>query len=144
MAKSFKPLLKHCGYSAGHPWYYVLGGDIPTLKQIQAQVIASGYRGYLAEDLRQIDSMSEPKRSEKLRNWQSVFRKDLKEDISQYRKMVRDLRQDCIDHVEQEKPTDCRDIHVSMSLKNSHLSNDFAHLHFLDELLGKQLDLFAL
>jgi len=144
MSKHIKPLQEHFGYTAGHPWYYVLGGDIPTLKQIQAKVVASGYCGYMAEDLRQIDKMQEPKRSEKLREWQSKFREDLKDDVSQYREVVRELRQDRIDHAGEEPPSCCRDVHVSMSLKNSHLSNDFAHLAFLDELLSKQPDLFAL
>ena len=37
----------------------------------------------------------------------------------------------------------CADVHVNMSLKVSHLINDFAHLLLLDELLAEQPDLFG-
>ena len=29
--------LSHKGYSAGHPWYYFLGGAVPTIKEIKAK-----------------------------------------------------------------------------------------------------------
>lgn len=144
MKNSASTQLTHHDYSAGHPWYYLLGGDIPRLKQIQAEAVASDYCGYMAEDIRQIDKMAEPQRSERLREWQSKFREDLKRDISIYRKTVRELHKDRENYADDELPSVCRDVHTSMSLKHSHLYNDFAHLHFLEELLGKQLDLFAL
>lgn len=142
--KNVKPLKEHEGRTSGHPWYYLLGGIVPTPKQIQAEAIASDYRGYMADDIRQIDKMSEPKRSEKLRSLQAKFREDLKSDLSRYREVVRELNH----HRKTDRiintPVSCSDVHTSMSLKNAHLYNDFAHLHFLDELLGKQLDLFGI
>ncbi|MEM7069358.1 MAG: hypothetical protein AAF478_10790 [Pseudomonadota bacterium] len=54
-------------YPVGHPWYYLLGGKVPTPKQIQAKAIASEFRGYKANDLHRINKMSEPMRSEQLR-----------------------------------------------------------------------------
>lgn len=53
-------IAKHHGYHAGHPWYYLLGGDVPTPKQIQAAAAASDYCGYMAEELSKIDRQCEP------------------------------------------------------------------------------------
>lgn len=144
MAKQIKPLKKHHGYHAGHPWYYLLGGNIPTPKQIQAEAIISNYRGHAADTLRKIDERSEPKRSVNLRKWRHEFIEDLKSDLSHYRKVVRELN----DYRETQDldivPSSCDDIHTAISLKYTHLYNDFAHLHFIDELLMGQLDLFEL
>ena len=142
MRPQHNPIASVHGYHAGHPWYYLLDGDIPTLKQIQAEAIASGYQGYAAADIAAIDSKPEPKRSELLRAKKTKFETDLREDISRYRKLVRELRQYRRDNRLTEIPVCCDDIHTSMSLKHAHLYNDFAHLHYLDELLNKQKDLF--
>ena len=139
-----KPLQKHQGYHAGHPWYYYLGGDIPTLKQIRMEAIASDYRGYKADDIVEIDQSAEPRRSEKLRLLQQKFKLDLGLDISRYREVVRELRKEREQNPPREPFTRCNDVHTAMSLKHSHLFNDFAHLDYLDELLGRQMDLFDL
>ena len=143
MTKHVKPLKHHRSYHAGHPWYYLLGGDAPTPKQIQANAIASDYCGYKADDLRKIDQQSEPKRSANLHKWQSKFREDLKSDISIYREVVRELHQYRGSQDSDANPSCCHEVHTSMSLKFAHLYNDFAHLNFLDELLGGQMDLFG-
>ena len=143
MAKHIKLLKEHQGRHSGHPWYYLLGGIVPTPKQIQAEAVASDYCGYMADDIRQIDKMSEPKRSEKLRKLQVKFKADLARDLLRYREVVRELHHERRTNPLQEIPVCCDDVHTAMSLKNAHLCNDFAHLHFLDELLGKQMDLFA-
>jgi len=80
---------------------------------------------------------------QKLRLLQTKFREDLKSDLSRYRKVVRELHHQRNTNRIINIPVACNDVHTSMSLKNAHLYNDFAHLHFLDELLGKQLDLFG-
>ena len=144
MAKHVKSLNEHRGYHAGHPWYYLLGGDIPRPKQIQADAVASSYCGYAVDDLRKIDEQPEPKRSENLRKWQVRFKDELKSDLSRYREVVRELHQYRQNQDWDVVPSCCNDVHTSMSLKYAHLYNGFAHLHFLDELLGKQLDLFEL
>jgi len=144
MTKQFKPLKDHRSYHARHPWYYLLGGDVPTPKQIQANAIASDYCGYKADDIRKLDKQSEPKRSDNLRKWQAKFREDLKFDISIYREVVRELHQYRESQDFNDIPPCCDDIHTSMSLKFAHLYNDFAHLNFLDELLGGQMDLFGI
>ena len=143
MAKHVKPLEEHQGRHAGHPWYYLLGGVVPTPKQIQAEAVASDYCGYMADDIRQIDKMSEPKRSDKLRKLQTKFKADLRDDLSRYREVVRELHCERKTNPLRDIPVSCNDVHTAMSLKNAHLYNDFAHLHFLDELLGRQMDLFG-
>lgn len=45
-----KPLTPHRGYNVGHPWYFRLGGAIPSPKQIKTEVESRDYRGYLAGD----------------------------------------------------------------------------------------------
>lgn len=133
----------YCGHSCGHPWYYLLGGPVLTVKQIKAKAEASEYRGYLENEIRALDMRPEPKRSELLRQFQEEFRTELAENISGYRKAVRELRQHRDNHPDAPIPTSCDDIHTTMSLKFAHLTNDFAHLAFLEELLGKQGDLFG-
>jgi len=83
-------------------------------------------------------------RSEKLRKLQAKFKADLKSDLSRYRQVVRELHHQRKTNRIINIPVACSDVHTSMSLKNAHLYNDFAHLHFLDELLSKQLDLFGI
>jgi len=140
--KTVKPLQEREGYASGHPWYYLRGGTVPTPKQIQAEAIASDYCGYMADDIRKIDKMSEPRRSEKLRELQTKFKADLVSDLSRYRKVVRELHHQRKTNRIIDVPVCCSDVHTAMSLKNAHLYNDFAHLHFIEGLLGKQLDLF--
>ena len=43
------------GYNFGHPWYYVLGGEILSPKQIRADVSAGNYQGYMAEEINAVD-----------------------------------------------------------------------------------------
>jgi len=147
MAKQIELLKEHHGYHAGHPWYYLLGGIVPTPKQIRAAASASNYRGYMAHNLYEIDKQPEPKRYGNLRKWRNKFKEDLKSDLSRYRVVVRELHKTRETQDWNVIPSCCDDVHTAMSLKHAHLYNDFAHLHFIDELLskgGKQLDLFEL
>jgi hypothetical protein len=131
------------GYRPGHPWYYYLGGAPLSLKRIRENVRASGYRGYLAEDIAAIDRKAEPQRSAELRRLRTRFMADLKNDVSRYRQVVRNLsryrqsgQSDCTFAI-------CNDVHVAISLKHNHLYNDFGHLILLDDLLNRQGDLFG-
>ena len=143
MAKAnSKPLKKHAGYHAGHPWYYLLGGDIPMPKQILNLVKIGDYQGYAAADIKAADERHEPKRSAELRKFQQKFKQDLQQDISRYRQVVRELRKERAENPPQEPFQCCNDVHTAMSLKFSHLINDFAHLVYLDDLLSRQADLF--
>jgi hypothetical protein len=136
-------LFTHCGYGAGHPWFYFLGGPVLTPKEIREEVRRSGYRGYLADDICKADRKPEPQRSKALRELRAEMRRMLRADISRYREVARALhayrRQQA--HVT-ERPVSSADIHMSMSLKHNHIYNQFAHLLTLDELLGRQRDLF--
>ena len=140
-----KILQKHQGYNAGHPWYYRLGGDIPKPKQILQLVQLGDYRGYAEEDIKAADTMAEPKRSEKLKYFKKQFEKDLKQDLAIYRQKVVELnrlRKDNSHDPLQDSFNCCDDVYTAMSLKFSHLINDFAHLVYLEELLSWQIDLF--
>lgn len=135
--------MEHEGYNSGHPWYYYLGGKRPTLKEIKEDAETSTYGGYMATDIAQADNYTEPKRSQALRAIRERVRKELARDVSGYRTCARALarRRDAgLDLVKEES---CNDVHVNMSLKHSHLFNDFAHLARLDDLLSKQGDLFG-
>ncbi len=143
-AKSFKRLT--CGgYNAGHPWYYLLGGVVPTLKQIRNEAVGSFYRGYMAGDIDAAAKRAEPNRSEVLRKIKAKILDDLHSDISCYRKVAfnlhahRRIAAKCKSEV-----ISCDDIHTAMSLKNAHIYNGFAHLNTLDNLPEQQGDLFEL
>lgn len=133
----------HHGYSSGHPWYYHLGGKRLSLKEIQAEVIASGYRGYRADDIENADQMAEPKRSETLRRLRADANRSLREDVSRYRELARKLT--AHRRASGDEPTGgiCDCVHTNIGLKHNHIYNQFAHLHFIDSLLAKQGDLFG-
>jgi hypothetical protein len=131
------------GYSPGHPWYYLLGGAVLMPRAILEQTRASGYRGCSAAAIEAADRLAEPKRSASLRALHQRFYEDLQCDLSRYRACVRNLRLDRKRRRRPERPTQCDDVHVAISLKHNHLVNDFAHLVWLEELLSQQGDLFS-
>lgn len=134
---------KHRGYGAGHPWYYVLGGEIPALKAIQAHARAMQYGSCAADDIVKAAAKAEPQRTAALNSFKSKFKADLQNDISRYRECVRELNALRKQRLQVEMPTVCNGKHISMSLKFNHLINDFVHLHVL-EGLHTQRDLFDL
>lgn len=137
------PTATHCGYGAGHPWYYLLGGVVLTPKQIKANVIRSGYGGYLADDIAAADKKPEPQRSQALRSLRARAMEEFKRDMGGYRRRVSDLHRYRAANPLPERPTCCADIHTNISLKHNHLVNDFAHLITIDALLEVQGDLFG-
>jgi len=133
-------MAQHHGYSSGHPWYYVLGGEVLRPKQILADCRLSDYKGCSAAEIERADRLTEPGRSDTLRQIQQSHLAQLKSDLSRYREYVRALRTDREDG--RPPAPECRDVHVALSLKHNHLVNDFAHLIYLDDLLSRQKDLF--
>ena len=132
------------GYSAGHPWYYKLGGKRLSLKEIRADVIATGYQGYRARDIIEADDKAEPKRSQTLRAMRAEAVSALREDVSRYRELARELaarRKAGTDEIE---TAICSCIHTAIGLKHNHIYNELAHLELLDGLLAKQGDLFGI
>lgn len=130
------------GYSAGHPWYYLLGGDIPSIKVIRACAILGKYPGCSARLIHEADAMAEPKRTEALRHLRSSAIEDLRGDISRYRECVRELRRWRDKNQQVDRP-ECGGVHTAISLKFNHILNGFANLYRLDQL-PKQGDLFEL
>lgn len=131
------------GYPVGHCWYYRLGGDILKPKAIRQYVRTCGGRGYMAQEIEGIDRMSEPKRSAKLRELQQTFQRHLSEDLSRYRQLAHQIRQERRTHAEPIERPIATCIYMGVSLKFSHLFNDFAHLDQVDHLLTRQGDLFG-
>jgi len=138
MAQNLPP---HAGYNAGHPWYYLLGGLVPTPKQIRAHVRSCDYHGYLTDKIIAASRKHEPQRSEALRAIRSKVMAQLRHDLSRYRQVAHELRQHRLHSpVDLERPV-CLDVHTNISLKFAHIYNDFAHLFYLDDLPAHQGDL---
>ncbi len=133
-----------CGYDAGHPWYYLLGGAVPYPKQIRAQVIARGYRGYMEERIKSASKKPEPQRSETLRAIKLQVMDELRGNLSCYRELARKLNAYRELNPLGEGRPQCHDIHTGMSLKFAHIYNDFAHLNFIATLPNQQRDMFDL
>ncbi len=130
-------------YRPGHPWYYKLGGHVPTPKEILNAVQLSNYPGYRKNDINQIDAKAEPARSAALRRLRVICLNELKSDLSIYREQARKLQAYRLStDPENEDYSICDDPCMNMSLKYNHLYNGFAHLIFIDRLLSVQPDLF--
>ena len=139
MTKTIEPFQ---GYNAGHPWFYRLGGPIPTPKQIKANVEANDYRGYLAGDIDAAAAKSEPQRSEALRALREQVLADMGRDLKQYRDCARELRSFRNAKAEDDRPLTCN-VYTAISLKTSHLIYGFANLRTIDDALSVQGDLFG-
>ena len=129
------------GYTPTHPWFYVLGGQTQTPKEIRAEVRSSGYKGYRQEELSKLDAKAEPQRSQGLRKLRLVVLEELRIDLRQYRSVALEFHRQKQSDIKEESNY-CADVHTSMSLKYCHLFNDFGHILAIDEMLSKQPDLF--
>jgi len=129
-------------YSSGHPWYYVLGGEILFPSQIKASVDLESYSEIMVEDILKAAKMAEPVRSERLRAIRVGLRAGVHSNLNRYRECVRELkilRDDTSCNAEPK----FEDIHQSMSLKHNHIYNDYAQLMICEKYLEQQPDLFA-
>lgn len=130
------------GYRPGHPWYYRLGGRILFPKEILNDAKGSDYLGYREDDIKQIDAKAEPARSEGLRQIRAECLKELKSDMARYREVALEIHAYRQSGDDKEFPiSHCP--FLAMSLKYSHLFNEFAHLVYIDRLLSIQPDLFS-
>lgn len=136
-----KTLRTHCGYSAGHPWYYLLGGEIHRPKQIALLVKVEDYCGYLRDEIAAIGKRSEPRRSSDLRAMKTKCIRDLFRDIARYRALAFELRELRENGHTSKQHGICDDIHTNIGLKFSHIFNDFGHLNALEKLGHHQMDL---
>lgn len=130
------------GYSSGHPWYYLLGGDILKPRQILKAVIEENYKGYKADKILDADQKEEPIRSEQLRQMKAEILNELWDDISSYRQYAFQLRKLRSQNNAATEQFVCQDIHTNISLKHNHIYNAMAHLHLVNNALNKQKDLF--
>lgn len=138
------PIPDHRGYPAGHPWFFLLGGPIPKPRAIRAAANARNYAGYRIADIETADRRGEPERSRTLRALEADILNDLRRDLSQYRKLARELRSWREEGNDREPGPACADIHVAISLKFAHVYNGLANLCSVKARAGRQLDLFAL
>lgn len=122
------------GYHHGHPWYYLLGGAIPKVTAIRDDAMKSEYQGYMADDIDAIASQPEPQRSQKLDAIRADVVAKLRNDISIYREVARELRAYRRKHEGEPIPARAAEVHTSVGLKLSHMTNGFAHLKYLDSL----------
>lgn len=135
--------IAYLDYNPGHPWFYYLGGPVQKPSLILERVRSDGLAGYLRDEIAELDQKPEPKRSEGLRALRAKVVRDTRRDLSIYRRVVRELNDYRRTEDTDAPKTICADVHTSMSLKVSHLTNDFAHLVEIDRLLSMQGDLFA-
>ncbi|MGR3507854.1 MAG: hypothetical protein ACU0FF_01050 [Sulfitobacter sp.] len=131
------------GYQPGHPWYYLLGGDVLPPKSIRFEVRLEGYKGYRRDEILSAANKAEPQRSQSLRKIRDEVMRSLRLNISRYREVARELHAYRREHADQPLPTCSASVHTSMGLKFSHIYNDFGHLELLDSL-PQQVDLFDL
>lgn len=138
-----RPIRSYLNYSTGHPWFYYLGGPILSPKAIKEATRASGYRGYLRNDIAKADQKTEPARSNALRAIRARVVSEFRRELSGYRKCALELHRYRKDNRMPSDPRGCDPVHTAISLKHNHLVNDFAHLIWLDDLLNQQADLFG-
>lgn len=129
-------------YKPGHPWFYRLGGRIQYPSEIYACIIASGSQGYNGPEIRKIDQMHEPIRSERLRALHQEYKTKLFASLYKYRNYWRTIKPLSLEEKMKREIEIYTDPFTGMSLIYNHMSNYLAHLHLLNELLSKQGDLF--
>lgn len=131
------------GYSAGHPWYYKLGGPIIGPKSLSLKVKMEGRTGYMDHDIDRLDLAAEPKRTETLRKLKTQILQDLDRDIRCYRDCARALVKQRRDEDHVSDPSLSNAVEGSMARKFVHLYNGFANLAHVSRVLDRQLDLFG-
>ncbi|MDW3210294.1 MAG: hypothetical protein R8N23_10530 [Reichenbachiella sp.] len=137
MKDKYKVKFGKMSYCSGHPWYYVLGGTPMSVKEIWTLMQEPDRYGYLKDDIEKSAG-----NNQKLRKLQADIRLSLNKDISRYRRVVFEFNQfRKSNSIDLENPK-CEDIHVSMSLKVSHLLNGFANQRHVNDLLAHQPELF--
>lgn len=138
---TYQSTLTYQDYSAGHPWYYFLGGKVLTPKQILEATRQSGYQGYRRDEITQAADLCKPQRSAKLRAIRDEAIQGLESDLTRYRQLALALHRHGRTRPILHRVTACDDIHTNISLKYNHLVNGFAHLLAIDDLLSQQGDL---
>lgn len=131
------------GYSPGHPWYYLLGGEVLPPKVIRFEARLAEYKGYRNEEILCAAGKPEPQRTKSLSRIRDEVRQSLSANISRYREVARELYAYRRSHAGEPLPNCSEAVHTSMSLKYAHIYNDFAHLDLLNSL-PQQASLFDL
>ncbi|ETW11288.1 hypothetical protein ATO8_17510 [Roseivivax marinus] len=131
------------GYRPGHPWYYLLGGEVLPPKVIRLEARLAEYKGYRQEEILSAARRPEPQRTRLLNKIRDEVSQSLKANISRYREVARELHAYRNAHAGEPILNCSEAVHTAMSLKYAHIYNDFGHLELLDTL-PRQIDLFDL
>lgn len=121
-------------YTPGHPWYYLLGGEVLPPKVIRFEAKINGYQGYRANEIRAAAALAEPQRTRRLRQIREEVLFTLRADISRYREVVCELHRYRKQTSGLSVPSCSAPVHTSVSLKHNHIYNGFAHLDLLDSI----------
>lgn len=126
------------GYRPGHPWYYLLGGEVLPPKVIRFEVRLAEYKGYRQEEILSAAAKPEPGRSKALRKIRDEVRQSLKDNISRYREVARELHAYRRSYAGEPVPSCSESVHTAMSLKYAHIYNDFGHLDLGSGLIARK------
>ena len=129
-------------YSPGHPWYYVLGGDVLYPKQILENVELDNDLYISFNEIAKADQKEEPFRSEALRKLREKNAQFLQSDLQRYREVVRELSAFRNQFEANSSGLTCESVHVNVSLKHNHVYYHLKYLKTLNNLLSVQPDLF--
>src|SRR6056297_3605391 len=111
------------GYRPGHPWYYLLGGEVLPPKVIRLEARLAEYKGYRQEEILSAARRPEPQRTRLLNEIREEVRQSLSANISCYRDVARELHAYRREHAGQPIPSCSEAVHTSMSLKYAHIYN---------------------
>ncbi|CAE7394299.1 unnamed protein product, partial [Symbiodinium microadriaticum] len=124
------------GYKPTHPWYYVLGGAIPTPRQIKSYGLVTGLPDFMLENVIAANNKPEPQRSAELQLLRQKALKRLRQHLSRYRQVASALRAHRL--TENGDPA-FDEKHSDIAFKFTHTCIAFAVLQTIDKLPTQRL-----
>ena len=78
-------------YKSFHPspHYYYFGGQLPKLKDVLTAVAQSNYRGHMAEDIKRLNKLAEPVRTQKLNAEKNNYLRNLDYNLRRFKQVKR-------------------------------------------------------
>lgn len=140
--KAVETMQRENTYRPGHPWYYVLGGDVLYPKQILENVLQDDDLYVSFNEIANADNKNEPLRSEALRKLREKNRQFLQSDLRRYREVIRELSAFRKEFDAHSSELTCESVHVNVSLKHNHIYYHLKFLKTVHNLLSVQPDLF--
>ena len=136
----------HMGYDSGHPWYWYLGGAIPTVEDIRKEAEKSA-RGYLQYEIEKLATKPEPRRSRDIQKMREDVEEGLKRSLKQYSHYCNRVRyrRRWQGPWEDQNMDIWREPNQNACLVHNHLHNAYGNLAHLDQIgraSNEQLTLF--